>query len=309
MSEPSKIKLIDAHHHLWEPQALPYVWLRQLGKPKPFGDPTAIQRNYLPKNYLDDAGEAKDVELISTVHVQADGALPDPVAETFWLEALKSAIPSAIVGFADLGSADLHKVLQRHSQSPRFRGVRQIIGKLADRPDLSFTSENLLEKSAWQKGFSLLQEFNMSFDLQLYPEQMEGAAKFLKNYPETRVVLDHAGCPYDQTDHGLELWGAGVEKLSQLQNVYVKLSGFGMYNSYWDAENTERIFQKLYKTFRAERLMWGSNFPVDRLMQSYAHCVKQLQTWLASLSKDEQEDIAWRSAAKFYRLDVGMSHG
>ena len=163
------MKLIDAHHHLWEPQALPYVWLRQLGKYKPFGDPTAIRRNYLPKNYLDDVGEANIVELISTVHVQADGALPDPVAETFWLEDLKSTIPSAIVGFADLGSADLHKVLKRHAQSPRFRGVRQIIGKLADRPDLSFTSEDLLEKSTWQKGFSLLQEFNVSFDQQLYP--------------------------------------------------------------------------------------------------------------------------------------------
>ena len=77
MSELSTIKLIDAHHHLWEPQALPYVWLRQLGKSKPFGDPTAIRRNYLPKNYPDDAGEAKEIELISTVHVQADGALPE----------------------------------------------------------------------------------------------------------------------------------------------------------------------------------------------------------------------------------------
>ena len=303
------MKLIDAHHHLWEPQALPYGWLRQLGQPKPFGDPTAIQRNYLPKDYLNDAAEAKDVELISTVHVQADGALPNPVAETLWLEGLNSTIPSAIVGFADLASPDLPKVLEGHAQSPRFRGVRQIIGKLADRPDLSFTLDDLLEKSAWQNGFSLLKEFNLSFDLQLYPEQMEGAAQFLGKHPETKVVIDHAGCPYDQTDQGLELWGAGVERLSQLENVHVKLSGFGMYSKDWDAENTERIFQKLYQTFGAGRLMWGSNFPVDRLMQSYGHCVKQLQTWLASLSKDDQDDIAWRSAAKFYRLDLGKSHG
>ena len=79
------MKLIDAHHHLWEPQTLHYTWLRQIGKPKPFGDPTAIQRNYLPKDYLQDFKEAKDFELVGTVHVQADSALPEPVTETNWL--------------------------------------------------------------------------------------------------------------------------------------------------------------------------------------------------------------------------------
>ena len=301
--------LIDSHHHLWEPQALPYGWLRQLGQPKPFGDPTAIQKNYFPQDYLDDAGEAGSFELIASVHVQADGALPDPVEETIWLENLKSAVPSAIVGFADLTSPDLPKVLEQHVESPRFRGVRQIIGKLADRPDLSFTSEDLLGKSAWKNGFSLLREFNLSFDLQLYPEQMEDAAEFLGKHPETKVVLDHAGCPYDQTDHGLQLWRVGVEQLSQLDNVYVKISGFGMYDKDWDAANTERVFQKLYEAFGAARMMWGSNFPVDRLMQSYGHCIRQLQTWLASLSKDEQEDIAWKTAAKFYHIDLGNIYG
>ncbi len=62
------------------------------------------------------------------------------------------------------------------------------------------------------------------------------------------------------------------EMLSQLDNTHVKISGFGMYNLDWNYQNTERIFQKLYETFGAKRMMWGSNFPVDRLMQSYGHC-------------------------------------
>ena len=82
-----------------------------------------------------------------------------------------------------------------------------------------------------------------------------------------------------------------------------------MYDKDWDAANTERVFQKLYEAFGAARMMWGSNFPVDRLMQSYGHCIRQLQTWLASLSKDEQEDIAWKTAAKFYHIDLGNTYG
>ena len=159
------MKLIDAHHHLWEPQALPYTWLRQIGKPKPFGDPTAIQRNYLPKDYLQDFTEAKDFELVGTVHVQADSALPEPVTETNWLDQLNPSIPSGIVGFADLSKDNLREILGQHCNSRKFRGVRQIIGRLDNRTDLSFTSENLLKKASWRKGFSLLKEFDLSFDL------------------------------------------------------------------------------------------------------------------------------------------------
>jgi predicted TIM-barrel fold metal-dependent hydrolase len=303
------MQLIDAHHHLWEPKALPYGWLRQIGQAKPFGDPTPIQRDYLPENYQNDARKADDFELIGTVHVQADGALPDPVVETLWLEELNSEIPTGIVGFADLASPDLPKILERHMHSPKFRGIRQIIGKVFDRPEISFTSEDLLKKHAWQDGFPLLKEFGLSFDLQLYPEQMLTASDFFGSHPATQVVMDHAGCPYDQSDRGLQLWEFGVEQLSKLDNVYVKVSGFGMYNRNWDAMNTKRIFQKLYEVFGAKRMMWGSNFPVDRLMQNYGHCTAQLKTWLRKLTKEEQENIAWQTAAKFYRLDLGSADG
>ena len=128
------------------------------------------------------------------------------------------------------------------------------------------------KKLSWRKGFSLLKEFDLSFDLQLYPEQMREAAEFLREHPQTPVVIDHAGSPYDQTEAGLKEWATGIKMLSQLDNTHVKISGFGMYNRDWNYQNTERIFQKLYETFGAKRMMWGSNFPVDRLMQSYGHC-------------------------------------
>ena len=155
----------------------------------------------------------------------------------------------------------------------------------------------------------MLKEFDLSFDLQLYPEQMREAAEFLNEQPQTPVVIDHAGSPYDQTETGLKERATGIEMLSQLNNTHVKISGFGMYNRDWNYQNTERIFQKLYETFGAERMMWGSNFPVDRLMQSYGHCTSQLQQWLSDLEIEEQEDICWRTATRFYRLENGTADG
>ena len=154
-----------------------------------------------------------------------------------------------------------------------------------------------------------MQEFDLSFDLQLYPEQMREAAEFLREHPQTPVVIDHAGSPYDQTEAGLKEWATGIKMLSQLDNTHVKISGFGMYNRDWNYQNTEIIFQKIYETFGAKRMMWGSNFPVDRLMQSYGHCTSQLKQWLRDLEREEQEDICWRTAAKFYRLEIGTANG
>jgi len=68
------MKLFDAHHHLWNLQVLEYKWLKQIGVPKPFGDPTPIQKDYLTKNFLNDVAEAADIELAGSVHIQVDGA-------------------------------------------------------------------------------------------------------------------------------------------------------------------------------------------------------------------------------------------
>jgi hypothetical protein len=53
-----------------------------------------------------------------------------------------------------------------------------------------------MKTKAWQHGFSLLQRFGLSFDLQLYSAQMSGAATLALVHPETLIILDHSfTCP------------------------------------------------------------------------------------------------------------------
>ena len=297
------MKLLDAHHHLWDLQALDYVWLKQLGVPKPFGDPTPIQKDYLTQHFQNDVSEAVDVKLVGSVHIQVDGALPDPVTETSWLSSLSpSGIPSAIIGFVDLTREDAEAVLNNHLSFPEFRGVRQIIGMIEQRPNISFTKEHLLRNPRWQENFALLEKHQLSFDIQLYPEQMKEAAEFLGGFPKVPIVIDHAGSPYDQTDAGLKLWREGLSALAKLPNIHIKLSGFGMYNSDWSSESSLVLFQTILELFGAHRIMWGSNFPVDSLMKSYSFCVTQMLKWISPLSPEEQGLIAAETAIKFYRV-------
>lgn len=297
------MKLFDAHHHLWDLGAVDYVWLKQLGVPKPFGDPTPIQKDYLPQHFLDDMSGTEDLDLVGSAHIQVDGALADPVSETSWLSKhSKSGIPSVIVGFVDLTKEDAESVLKNHLSFGEFRGIRQIIGLLEQRPDLSFTKEHLLRNSNWRENFALLGKHNLSFDLQLYPEQMKEAAEFLGGFPKVPIVIDHAGSPYDQTDSGLELWRDGLLALAKLPKIHIKLSGFGMYESDWSSESSFVMFQTILELFGANRIMWGSNYPVDSLMKSYSYCVKQMMNWISPLSLEEQSLIASETAKKFYRV-------
>ena len=297
------MKLFDAHHHLWDLGAVDYVWLNQLGVSKPFGDPTPIQKDYLPQHFLVDVAEVEDVDLVGSTHIQVDGALADPVSETNWLSKLsKSGIPSAIVGFVDLTREDAEAVLKNHLSFDEFRGVRQIIGFLEQRPDLSFTKEHLLRNSSWRENFALLSKHNLSFDLQLYPEQMKEAAEFFGGFPKVPIVIDHAGSPYEQSESGLRLGRDGLSVLAKLPNIHIKLSGFGMYDSDWSSESSLLLFQTILDLFGAHRIMWGSNFPVDGLESSYSFCVNQMMKWISPLSPDEQGLIASGTAKKFYRV-------
>ena len=298
------MKILDSHHHLWNIQVLDYIWLKQIGKPKPFGDPTPIQKNYITKDFLNDVKKTSEIELVGSVHIQVDSALADPVSETSWLSKSKpNEIPSAIVGYLDLTKEHAEDMLERHISFPKFRGVRQIIGMLEKSPNLSFVNENLLKNNCWRKNFDFLRKNKVSFDLQLYPEQMKESADFLSNYPEIPVVIDHAGSPYDKSNSGLKVWKNGLIELANLPNLYIKLSGFGMYDKNWSSESTQKIFDTILEIFQPNRIMWGSNFPVERLKNSYSYCLEQLFKWLKPLSTEEKNSIASETAIRFYQIE------
>ena len=135
---------------------------------------------------------------------------------------------------------------------------------------------------------------------------MTESADFMRDFPEVPVVIDHAGCPYDQSESGLQLWMNGLASLAELPNLHIKLSGFGMYDKNWSSESTQLIFDTILENFSSNRIMWGSNFPVERLMNSYRFCVAQLLKWLAPLSPEDQRHITSETALRYYRISENL---
>ena len=294
-------KIVDAHHHLWDLDACNYPWLMAKGVRRFFGDPTPIQKNYLVQDLRADA---RDYELDASVHIQVGVAPGDEVSETAWLQetADTSGLPSAIVAYCDLERADAPSVVAAHMQYTRLRGLRQIIGR-SDEEDARTGSGGLIDDPIWLDNLEMLGELGLSFDLQLTPGQVPRVAEVLADIPSTPVALCHSGSPWDQSEAGLESWRNGLRQLASLPNVYCKISGLGMFNHDWDVDSIRPIVESCIEIFGADRTMFGSNFPVDKLHAGYTKIWRAYEEITSELSDEEQQQLFGGTARRFYGID------
>jgi predicted TIM-barrel fold metal-dependent hydrolase len=290
--------VVDAHHHLWDLAAVEYPWLNQRGVRRFFGDPTPIQRDYGVADLRADHGA---IDVRKSVHIQvgvADGAEID---ETEWLEKQADAqgLPSALVAFCDLSRARAPDVLQAHlERSRRLRGVRQIFSRHPDE-DAANGSPGLLTDRTVAENLKLLSALDLSFDLQLTPPHMKAAAKLLGSIDGLKVALCHAGSPWRRDPDGFAEWRSGLQALAEVPGLVCKLSGLGMFDPDWTEESLTPVILTALEIFGPDRVMWGSNFPVDKLYRSYGELVSAIT---AIVPQTTHEQLFRTTAESFYRI-------
>ena len=283
---------IDAHHHLWDLNAVSYPWIMD-PTPRFFGDHAPIRRDYLLDEFRSDA---KACGIEGSVHIQVGAA--DPMAEAKWVHSVIEANdwPMVQVVFCDLTADDAAEELKTYAQMGSVRGVRQIVGRSAEE-DAKTGTNTLLADPRFLDGLKRAADFGFSFDLQLTPPVMAATAEVFAQVPELNTVLCHAGSPHDRTPEGLSAWAKGLETLSELPNMHCKLSGLGMFDHNWTVEKIRPIVDTVMAQFGAKRVMWGSNFPVCSLSANY----KETHNRVAELTKIEPS-VFGETAKAFYRF-------
>ena len=298
-----RLDFVDAHHHLQNLTENPYPWIQQEGVKRPMsGDISGIQRNYLVPDLRQDL---LGVNMIKSVHIQHGWDPSDSVGETRWLESQADAtgLPTGIVGFADLADPDAERLIEAHSAYGRMRGIRQIL-KWHPNPDLSFASRpDLADDVDWRRGYALLKRFNMSFDAQVFPPQLPVLARLAGDFPDTPLILGHAGVPIDHSPEGMQIWENGMRELAERPNTYVKLSGFGLYGGRnWSVDVVGGILLRIVDWFGPGRCMCGSNLPVDAVFAS-PRAITDMFKWLAARFTPEEAALLLRGTAdKAYRI-------
>lgn len=290
--------MIDAHHHIWLQKDLP--WLLGPEQPRIFGPYRAIMRDYTPREFLADLG---GTGITKTVYVQANWAPNWFEDEVAWVQdqADEHGTISGIVGYADF-TGDVVSQLDRLKKYPLMRGIRQQfhwhknpLYRFAQDPDMCRNPDI-------QRNVAKLADYGWSFDLQVFASQMEGAAELARACPNVTFILQHAGMKEDATEAGHKTWSEGMMRLAECPNVVTKLSAFG---TFIHKNNPAFITQMVTDTealFGADRCMYGSNFPIEKLWTSYIQLFNAFQDATKGMSKKKQQAIFNDTAARVYRL-------
>lgn len=298
----SGLRIVDPHVHLWDLSRDRYGWLQDDPLPNnPAGDMSSIaHRNYLLDDYrADTAGWRVD----KIVHVECGLPRGRQLAETEWLEGLadREGEPHGIVAGADLTDPDLDALLEAHAAHPRVRGVRQIVC-WHENPLKTYTARDLLSDPAWAMGLAKLARLGLSFDLQLYPGQMASAAILAARNPDVPMIVNHAGLPTDRDEAGMARWRKGLRLLAAQPQVSVKISGLGITDRAWTVDSLRPIVLECIEAFGAERAMFASDFPVERVHGTFDAFFTAFDAVTADFSDDERDRLFARNAEAIYRI-------
>lgn len=275
---------IDAHQHFWHPARGDYGWM-------PEDDPV-LTRPYHPTDLEPQMAEAG---IERTVLVQA----APTVAESEYMLGVAdtSGIVAGVVGWVDFETPSDRAVLERLAGHPLFKGVRPMI---QDIPDDDWM---LRGDVAW--GYEAVTELRLTFDALGFPRHLANFLTLLTRHPDMRVVVDHcmkpdiAGHDADRFRH----WADGMALIARETGAYCKLSGLVTEaGEDWTIEDLRPYAEHLFEVFGAERMMWGSDWPVCRLRSEYLRWHDTARELAAPLGETGLARLFGGTAEAFYGL-------
>ena len=293
------VPTIDAHHHIWRLNDLP--WLSGPQVPRIFGPYQPICRDYPIDEYR---GDIAGCDVVKSIYIQTNWPAGQSYSEACWVQSVSDATgwPHANVAHADLADPDAGVLIERLAKLPATRGIRQQLHWHSD-PRYRFALRpDVMNDKEWRRGLGMLAEHGLLFELQIFSSQMIDGAQLARSFPDTVFVLEHAGMLEDISPRGWQLWREGMTALAQCPNVNVKLSGLGTFVHACRADVVGPIVTETVAMFGADRCLYGSNFPIEKLWTDYKTLCQTFRNAIAHLGETEQAAILHDTAARLYRL-------
>jgi L-fuconolactonase len=273
--------LIDAHFHSWQLARGDYGWLTPSSG--------SIYRDIAVADWQT---VAQAVGVHAGVLVQAAPTL----AETQYLLALAEANPSVlgVVGWVDMAAADAVQNIAALAQNPWLKGLRPMLQDMAD-PDW-------ILQSAVQSALQTMAALGLVFDALVKTVHLPRIYKLAQRHPNLCIVIDHGAKPYIAASQW-QPWADDMAQLGRLPSVHCKLSGLLTEAGAAPTPHaTKRYAAHLLQCFGAERLLWGSDWPVLELAGSYGAWWAACQSTLAHLSPAQQAAVLGGNAQRVYGL-------
>jgi len=277
--------IVDSHQHFWDPARATYDWMTE--------DLAALRRPFQPPDL---APALAACNVARTVVVQAKGSLD----ETVDLLAIAAAheLVGGVVGWVDLMAVGVDDTLEELESMPGGEKLVGIRHQVHDEPDPRW----LLGDDV-QRGLTSVGARGLVFDFLVRARELPAAFETAERYPSTTFVVDHlAKPPISGGDD--RAWAHGLERLSTLPNVVVKLSGLVTEADWetWKPAQLEPYVTRALGWFGADRVLFGSDWPVCTLAASYEDVFATYRQLVRDVAPEWEERVLGSNAVRVYRL-------
>ncbi|MEM9357309.1 MAG: amidohydrolase family protein [Pseudomonadota bacterium] len=316
------LPIIDPHHHLWDFHKHRYLLDELLADTNSGHNIEQTVFIECAVFYRPDVGKAMrvvgEVEFVNGIAAMAASGRYGP-----------TKVAAGIVGMADLTlGAAVEDVLAAQVQAGggRFKGIRHAAGWEDKTREVHNSHTNppqflYRDHQEFREGITVLGKMGLSFEAWLYHPQLGDLIDLARSFPDQPIVLNHAGGPLglgwysDRRQEEFEAWRVSILELAKCENVSMKLGGLGMkLNGFgFELRDTAPSSDELAAAWRpyietcieaygADRCMFESNFPVDKISGSYGNYWNAFKKLAAGASADEKAKLFKGTAESFYRL-------
>jgi predicted TIM-barrel fold metal-dependent hydrolase len=159
-----------------------------------------------------------------------------------------------------------------------------------------------LSNPAWQAGYKLLARHNLVCCLDTRLEKFPQILALTANAPDVVLCVDHCAIPEQRTKEYFEAWNRGIHELARAPNIWMKISGLGMGDHRWTIESLKPWVLGCIEAFTPARVVFGTNWPVDRMYSSYPDLIDAYAAIIAGFSEAEQRAMFAGNAEKLFRI-------
>lgn len=276
--------MIDSHQHFWTYQENRDAWITE--------DMARIRKNFYPS----DSHELfANNDIDGCIAVQADSSED----ETLFLISLaeQSEFIKGVVGWVDLQAKNIESRLTYFSQFEQIVGFRHVVQ--------SETDPDFLARPDFLRGVQLLESFDFTYDLLIYPNQLNAGIEFCKKNSNQSILLDHLAKPPIKSGDISE-WEKYIKKFKELENVSAKISGLITEAEWfnWNEKDILDIIEISLDVFGSDRLMFGTDYPVVLVAEELSSWVSTFKKSIAKLSSDEIKKITIDNCVQFYKIEI-----
>lgn len=273
--------VVDAHQHFWYFDPVRDSWITP--------EMQAIRRDFLP----DDLHPVlRENGIDACVAVQADQS--ERETEFLLQVAREHDFVKGVVGWVDLQDEGVEERLEHFAKFRKLKGVRHIV---------QAEPEGFMRKERFQSGVAKLAKYGLTYDILIYPNQLDDAIVLVEKFPDQPFVLDHIAKPYIGKKI-IEPWAEKIRILASGPQLRCKVSGMVTEADWhdWKPDDFTPYLDVIFEAFGPERLLFGSDWPVCLVAGRYGQVKDILESYIEKNAPEYRTRIMGLNASEFYSL-------